>query len=106
MGNSRGMGESSPRDKQRGVLRGSPFTLAGTLFVLAFSFAFGLIVPISKAAAQEAAPATSGESEVKLLQAKGPGQAAAPITVTLQDALERARKLDPRSEEHTSELQS
>ena len=95
MGNSRGMGESSSMDKQRGALRGSPFTLAGTLFILAFSFAFGIIVPISKAAAQEAAPAASGESDVKLLQPKGPGQAAAPITVTLQDALERARKLDP-----------
>jgi outer membrane protein TolC len=34
------------------------------------------------------------ESSVPLLQPPGPGQSGAPITVTLQDALERARKND------------
>lgn len=55
----------------------------------------GLVLPISRAAAQETAPAPSGESDVQLLQPQGPGQATPPTTVTLQDALERARKLDP-----------
>ena len=95
MGISRWMGESSPMDKHQGALRGSPFPLAGTLFVMAFSLAAGLLLPISKAAAQEAAPAASSESQVKLVQPAGPGQATPPITITLQDALDRARKNDP-----------
>jgi outer membrane protein TolC len=52
-------------------------------------------LPNSKAAAQETSPAPSGESDIQLLQPQGPGQATPPTTVTLQDALERARKLDP-----------
>ena len=35
------------------------------------------------------------EPDVQLVQPSGPGQATPPTTVTLQDALERARKLDP-----------
>jgi outer membrane protein len=92
---SRWMKESSPMDKYKGALRGSPIPLAGILFVVVFSLAVGLIFPISKASAQESAPAASGESQVKLMQPAGPGQATAPITITLQDALDRARKNDP-----------
>ena len=59
----------------------------------------GLIVsatlPISRASAQAESSAKSPESEVQLLQPTGPGQSTPPTTVTLQDALERARKLDP-----------
>jgi outer membrane protein TolC len=62
---------------------------------LALGLAIALALPISRAAAQATSPAPSGESDVQLLQPTGPGQAAAPTTVTLQDALERARKLDP-----------
>ncbi len=43
--------------------------------------------------ANESAKGT--ESDVKFIQAPGPAQAAAPLTITLQDAMERARKLDP-----------
>ena len=50
---------------------------------------------MSRAAAQASSPAPGGESDVQLLQPTGPGQATPPVTVTLQDALERARKLDP-----------
>ena len=32
---------------------------------------------------------------MQLLNPSGPGQAPPPTTITLQDALERARKLDP-----------
>ncbi len=92
---SRWMGESSPMDKHNSALRGSPIARAGTLFLAAFSLAAGLVLPISKASAQEAAGAASGESQVKLMQPAEPGQAPAPITITLQDALDRARKLDP-----------
>ena len=63
--------------------------------VIALGLAVALILPISRAAAQATSPAPGGESEVQLLQPSGPGQAAPPVTVTLQDALDRARKLDP-----------
>ncbi len=63
--------------------------------VIALGLAVSVILPISKAAAQAESPAANGETDVKLLQPAGPGQAAPPTTVTLQDALERARKLDP-----------
>ncbi len=53
------------------------------------------ISPASRALAQENSSAPGTETDVKLLQPAGPGQATPPTTVTLQDALERARKLDP-----------
>ncbi|HEV7966669.1 MAG TPA: TolC family protein [Candidatus Acidoferrales bacterium] len=61
----------------------------------ALGLAILVILPIAKAAAQAESPAPGGESDVKLLEPTGPGQATPPVTVTLQDALERARKLDP-----------
>jgi outer membrane protein len=45
--------------------------------------------------AQGNAPSTGTESSVQLLQPPTQGQPTPPITVTLQDALERARKNDP-----------
>jgi outer membrane protein TolC len=63
--------------------------------VIALGLAVSLVLPTSKAEAQANSPAPSGESDVQLLQPTGPNQAAPPLTVTLQDALERARKLDP-----------
>jgi outer membrane protein TolC len=50
-----------------------------------------LSLAVSKANAQQTAPPPTGETEVQLLQ---PAQAGPPTTVTIQDALERARKLD------------
>ncbi|MBZ5662165.1 MAG: TolC family protein [Acidobacteriia bacterium] len=76
-------------DKQKGALRGSPNPFMGTLFLLVFSVAAGLALPVTKTFAQEA-----GGSEVKLMQPSA-GQAGAPITITFQDALDRARKNDP-----------
>jgi outer membrane protein TolC len=63
--------------------------------VLALGLAISLILPVSKAAAQAETSAPNQESDVQLLVPTGPGQATPPTTVTLQDALERARKLDP-----------
>src|ERR1700681_3814464 len=63
--------------------------------VIALGLAVAVILPISRAAAQAPSPAPSGESDVQLLQPSGPGQSTPPTTITLQDALERARKLDP-----------
>ncbi len=55
--------------------------------------AFGVQLP--QAAAQATAPARDAESSVKLIQPPAQGQPAPPITVTLKDALDRARKIDP-----------
>ena len=63
--------------------------------VLWLGLAISLILPVSRAAAQAESSAPSQESDVQLLQPTGPGQNTPPATVTLQDALERARKLDP-----------
>src|SRR5260370_37066299 len=70
--------------------------------VNSFSFAIGLAVAFcilpSLASAQANAPSTpspAGESQVQLVQPPGPGQSGPPITMTLKDALERARQNDP-----------
>ena len=63
--------------------------------ILALGLAVAMTLPGSRAAAQAPSPEPSGESDVQLLQPKGPDQATPPATITLQDALERARKLDP-----------
>jgi outer membrane protein TolC len=45
--------------------------------------------------AQNAAPPKQEEAPVQLVQPTGPNQQTPPTTVTLKDALDRARKLDP-----------
>jgi outer membrane protein TolC len=61
--------------------------------------AVGLILLYSllpqQVAAQENAPPKTTESSVQLLQPPSQGPSTPPITITLQDALERARKYDP-----------
>jgi outer membrane protein TolC len=85
--------------------RGS-FLSIGRFSVIALGLAVALVLPISRAVAQATSPAPGGESEVQLLQPSGPGQAAPPITVTLKDALDRARKLDPTLLGATSDAKS
>ena len=63
--------------------------------LVALGLAVAVALPISYAGAQGNSAANGSETEVKFIQAPGQGQAGAPVTVTLQDALERARKLDP-----------
>ncbi len=50
--------------------------------------------PAMRAHAQAAQPGTPAESSVQLVQPSATGQPGAPITVTLQDALDRAQKND------------
>ena len=83
------------KNMNRSARRGSPKSLLGNSIVLVVSLAVGLLLPVSNALAQEAAPAGTVKSEVKLMQMAEPGQGVAPIAVTLKDALERARKNDP-----------
>ncbi len=82
-------------EKHKGALRGRLNLFAGTLFLLVFSVAAGLALSATNALAQEAGAVGSGGSEVKLMQPSTAGQAGAPITITFQDALDRARKNDP-----------
>jgi outer membrane protein TolC len=67
------------------------------LLFLGLGLAAAMIFPASKAGAQANPPAANTESqnEVKFIQAPGAAQAGAPTTITLADAMERARKLDP-----------
>jgi outer membrane protein TolC len=75
--------------------RGRLSKIVGRLFILAVCLVLALMLPFSKTAAQGSAPGGEVESQVQLVQPSGPGQTTPPITVTLQDALERARKNDP-----------
>jgi outer membrane protein TolC len=59
---------------------------------LGLSAAFGLMS--LQCAAQTNVPSTGTESTVQLVQPSGPDQSAAPVTVTLQDAIQRAQKND------------
>lgn len=70
-----------------------PFLRYKVLFALT---AVALMSAARGTCAQEtASPAQqTDESSLQLVQPMGPGEAAPPITVTLQDAIERARKLD------------
>jgi outer membrane protein TolC len=64
-------------------------------FAMALGLAVAMALPMSRAAAQATSPAPKEESsEVQFVRPPNQGQAT-PVTVTLQDALERARKLDP-----------
>jgi outer membrane protein TolC len=66
----------------------------GRLILLAIGLTVALSVFLPQAAAQNPPPPRADESPVVLVQPSGPGQATPPITITLQDALERARKND------------
>ena len=70
------------------------FTLLGVGLTLGLTLILGVLAP--RLAAQQPPPPSAGaESSIQLMQPAVPGQAIPPITVTLQDALERARKNDP-----------
>jgi outer membrane protein TolC len=65
------------------------------LFTTALGLIVALIFTSPRASAQANSPSQNEETDVQLLQPSGPGQSTPPTTVTFQDALERARKLDP-----------
>ncbi|MGB2890484.1 MAG: hypothetical protein WBC04_22555, partial [Candidatus Acidiferrales bacterium] len=62
--------------------------------LFAVGLTVALCIPVSQAAAQTTAPPAGDQSQVQLMQPPGSDQSAPPVTVTLQDALERARKND------------
>lgn len=63
------------------------------LFLAGLGLGIAALVPTSRLAAQDNSPAPEKESEVQFVQ--GPAQSGPPVTITFQDALDRARKLDP-----------
>jgi outer membrane protein TolC len=95
MGYSFGLVDIAVSSGQLDARQSGSLTPIKRFSLIALGLAVAAIVPLSHAAAQEPSPAPSTESDVQLLRPSGPGQATPPTTVTLQDALERARKLDP-----------
>jgi len=76
--------------------------------ILTLGLAAAMVFPASRAGAQANPPAanTEPQNEVKFIQAPGTAQAGAPTTITLADAMERARKLDPTLVGATSDAKS
>ena len=62
------------------------------LLALGFVVVLGSLLP--RAAAQTAPPPAAQEPAIQLMQPPGPAQTAPPVTITLQDALQRAQKND------------
>jgi len=106
MGHSFGLVKVAMSNSRLDARRCGSFKSIRRFSVIALGLAVSVILPISRAAAQAESSAPSAESDVKLLQPTGSGQAAPPTTVTLQDALERARKLDPTLLGATSDARS
>jgi outer membrane protein len=75
---------------RRARLRGFP----GRFAILGITFVLVLGVWLPQAVGQAAPPSAPAEPGVQLVQPPSQGQGGPPITVTLQDALERARKND------------
>lgn len=69
--------------------------ISSRLSFIAAGLAIVMILPGANAAAQEASPQPNAEVEVQFVHPSGQGQATPPLTITFQDALEKARKLDP-----------
>jgi len=95
MGHSFGLLDIGLSSGRLDARQSDSYTSVRRFSVIALGLAVALILPFSRAAAQATPSAPGTESDVQLLQPSGPGQATPPTTVTLQDALERARKLDP-----------
>ncbi len=91
MGYSRIYEDRQLGDRMRGKIRVfvSRFSLSASGLILLFG-----VLPL-QVMAQENAPSKGTESSIQLLQPPTQGPATPPITITLKDALERARKLDP-----------
>jgi outer membrane protein len=94
MGDSFGLVDIAMPEGRLNARPSGTFTSIKHFSLLALGLAVAVILLVSNAGAQATTPATGGETDVKFIQASGQGQAT-PTTVTLQDALERARKLDP-----------
>jgi outer membrane protein TolC len=63
--------------------------------MVALALTIAVILPAASSAGQDKSPAPIAEAEVQFVHPSGPAQTTPPMTITFQDALERARKLDP-----------
>jgi outer membrane protein TolC len=95
MGHSFGLLEIALSNGRLDARQSGSITSIRRFSVMALGLAVAVILPFSNSAAQATSPAPTGESsEVQFVRPPNQGQTT-PATVTLQDALERARKLDP-----------
>ena len=69
--------------------------LSSCIFSFVLCLSLRSLLPFSKAAAQGSAPMDGAQSQLQFVQRHGAGQAGPPVTITLKDALDRARKIDP-----------
>jgi outer membrane protein TolC len=97
MGDSFGLVNAVMPDGRVDARRSGSFLSTRQFSILGLGLAVAMIFPAAQAGAQANPPAAKSDSEtdVKFVQAPAAAQAGAPATITLQDALERARKLDP-----------
>jgi len=94
MGNSFWLDGSALANRSRGGRPVNRFFFARSAAAIVCSIVL-LSCGVSRAAAQAGGSAPPAEASVQLVQPSGEGQAVPPVTVTLKDALERARKIDP-----------
>lgn len=73
----------------------SSVLISSRLSLIAAGLTIAMVLPGANMAAQEASPQPNAEVQVQFVHPSGPGQATPPLTITFQDAMERARKLDP-----------
>ena len=108
MGNSLGMGECGSMKTHQGARRGSQIIPRNmrNFMVVGFCLVAGALLGVSNAEAQESAAGGAGKTEVILAQPAGTDQGAPSISITLKDALERARKNDPTYLGATSDAKS
>jgi len=97
MGDSFGLVSIALPDGRRYSRRGGSFLSMKQFSILGLGLAVAMTIPVPRAAAQDAPAAAKQETEneVKYIQAPGAATAGAPVSITLQDAMQRARKLDP-----------
>jgi outer membrane protein len=69
--------------------------ISSRLSLIAAGLAIVMTLSGVNAAGQEASPQPNAEVQVQFVHPSGQGQATPPLTITFQDAMERARKLDP-----------
>jgi len=95
MGDSFGLINTGMPIGRLNARRSGSFLSIGQFSIFGLGLAAAMLFTATKAGAQANPPAAKAETEVKYIQAPGAAQAGAPTTITLADAMERARKLDP-----------
>src|ERR1700722_14758308 len=86
MGNSKLMQERKP---MRGARRAGVSPFLGHVLFYPSCLALALLVPLWQVPTQNPSPTATVDAQVQIIQPPSPDQATPPVTITLQDALER-----------------